>query len=56
MVTVVLRWVVRVALVEGRVCRRPVHHLLAVHHVAHGGFGTVCAARARVREHCGIEH
>lgn len=48
--------VVRVALVEGRVRGRPVHHLLTVHHVAHGGFGTVGAARPGVRENCRVEH
>ena len=51
MVAVVLRWVVRVALVEGRVRRRPVHHLLAIHHVAHGGLWAVRAAGARVGEY-----
>lgn len=56
MVAVVLGGVVRVALVEGGVGGRPVHHLLPVHHVAHGGLGAVRAAGARVREHCGVEH
>lgn len=51
MVAVVFSRVVRVALVEGRVGGRPVHHLLAIHHVAHGGLRAVGAARARVREY-----
>lgn len=50
-VAVILRWIVCVALVEGRVRGWPVHHLLAVHHVAHGGLGTVRAAGAGVREY-----
>lgn len=56
MVSVVLGGVVRIALVEGGVRGGPVHHLLAVHHVAHGGLGAVRAAGARVREHCRVEH
>lgn len=56
MVTVVLSGVVRVALVERGVGGRPVHHLLAIHHVAHRGLGTVRAAGTRVREHCRVEH
>lgn len=50
-VAVVFGGVVRVALVEGGVGGRPVHHLLAVHHVAHGGLRAVGAAGARVREY-----
>lgn len=53
-VSVILGRVVRVALVEGGVCGRPVHHLLPVHHVAHGRLGTVRAAGTGVREHCSI--
>lgn len=56
MVAVVVRRVVRVALVEGGVGGGPVHHLLALHHVAHGRLGAVRAARARVGEHCRVEH
>lgn len=48
MVTVVFRRVVRVLVVES-VARRPVHHLLTVHHVAHGAIGTVSSARTCVR-------
>lgn len=56
MMTVIFGRVVRVALVEGGVCGWPVHHLLAVHHVAHGRLRAVRAAGARVGEHCGVEH
>lgn len=56
MVAIILRGrVMRVALVEGGVRGRPVHHLLAFHHVTHGGFRTVRAAGAGVGEHCGVE-
>lgn len=56
MVAVVLGGVVRVSLVEGGVRGRPVHHLLPLHHVAHCRLRAVCAARTRMREHCGVEH
>lgn len=56
MVAVVLGGVVRVALVEGGVGGGPVHHLLPVHHVAHGRLRAVRAAGTRVREHCRVEN
>lgn len=51
MVAVVFSRVMRVALVEGGVRWWPVHHLLAIHHVAHGRLRTVGTAGAGVREY-----
>lgn len=56
MVAVVLGGVMRVTLVEGGVRGRPVHHLLTVHHVAHGSLRAVGTAGPRMREHCRIEY
>lgn len=44
MMSVILRGIVRVLVVEGRIAGRSMHHLLAVHHVAHGAVRTVRAA------------
>lgn len=41
MVAVVFRWVVRVLIVEGGISGRPVHHLLSIHHIAHGSVRTI---------------